>query len=139
MTPLISLLLASAGQPIESPRPQTSLIFTRRTRDQVPMIVLGFFAFGSEESVSRLGAAARARNLPAEEIETRSDTVEWGVVFARGTDRSAALQTYREAQSGRFGPLRIEVVVIPIADALDGIDLNTETSSMPTSEITEPE
>lgn len=60
-------------------------------------------------------------------------------MFPRRVDKSAGLQLIREARNGRFGPLRIELVVVPIADALDGVDVNSEIVVLPAVELTEPE
>ena len=114
-------------------------IVARSTRDQTPQIVMGFFAFGAEADVLRLDAAARALDLPASRVDTLGEVIEWGVLFPVGGDRAAALSILRDARAGRFGPLRIDVVIVPVADAADGIDFETEAQAVPPDRISEPE
>ena len=133
------LLAVLVGQPTASLAEESNLIFARSIEDERPMIVLGFFAFGSEESTRQLASAARAGDVPAEEVERSGDVVEWGVMFPRGTDKSAGLRLIRDARTGRFGPLRIDLVVVPIDQALDGIEFDRETLILPAAELTEPE
>jgi len=47
------------------------------------------------------------------------------VTFA-GADRSAALSLFRDAAIGRFGQLKVEVVVAPASVASDGLDMDGE-------------
>lgn len=133
------LFAVLVGQPTASLAEESNLIFARSIEDERPMIVLGFFAFGSEDSTRQLASAARAGDVRAEEVERSGDVVEWGVMFPRGTDKSAGLRLIRDARSGRFGPLRIDVVVVPIDQALDGIEFDHETLILPAAELTEPE
>ena len=59
-------------------------------------------------------------------------------MFPPGTDHSAGLQLYREALAGKFGKLKLEVVIITKEKAQDGIDMDKDPSAVDPSSIRIP-
>lgn len=106
--------------------------------DRTPLAMLGFFAFGSEADLERLGNAARRAGLPANLVERRERESEWGVFFRPGADRAAATGLYRRARAGEFGTLRVRPIVILIEDLADGIDVASEVHTMDAADVGEP-
>ena len=114
------------------------LIIVEEASSHQPTIFLGFLAVGSEANMVKLQERATSLRLPV----TRSvnDKEEDGVMvmFPPGSDHLAGLQTYRDALSGRFGKLKLEVMIITKEKAQDGIDLGTDASAEPPSAIVIP-
>jgi hypothetical protein len=48
------------------------------------------------------------------------------------------LKLYRDARAGKFGALRLEVTIVPVSTAVDGIDLDHDVSVEPPGYIVEP-
>lgn len=113
---------------MDVPPAPPALVIVEAARDRSPLIMLGFMAVGSEGSMSALEAAAGKAGFRAGRTSNDRGEAEVMVVFAPGSSPSGAWSLYRAAQEGRFGPLRLEVTIVPVALAADGIDLDTEVT-----------
>ena len=118
-----------ADQPPVLPSP----IVVERVSDHAPLQMLGFVAFGSEQDLARLDAAATAAGLRNGRVDNADGTLETMVAYVPGTDRDAALRVFREARDGRFGRIRVEAMVVTVADAADGIAMTEIRLSSPTN------
>jgi hypothetical protein len=114
-----------------------AFVFVERADDRALLVMLGFFAFGSEADLRRLGTAAERAGVPSGPVE-EADEPEHGVLFRPGVDRDAAIALYRRARDGEFGNLRVRPIVVRIEDAADGIDLDSEVKTFDSSEVGEP-
>jgi len=84
-----------------------------------PLIMVGFVAFGDPADLAKLEAAAKAGGFPASRLE--QDDPESMVIYRTEADRGKALKLYHDALSGRFGKLRLEILIVTKEDAADGI------------------
>jgi hypothetical protein len=114
------------------------MIGVMSVEDRTPLILLGLFAFGEESDLGRLDAAARLAGLPSRSVPDEDGSRHQAIFFPPGVDRSSALAIFRQAREGAFGLLRLEVIIVPVAAALDGVDFETEVSAEPPSFIAEP-
>ena len=95
------------------PQPDIPNIEVRAPDSGAPMLFLGFFAFGDQAAVDRLGAAAQAQGWRGGQVETTGDEKEYGVFFNSRTTREQAFAFVQRATDGEFGHLRIESVIVP--------------------------
>lgn len=86
--------------------------------------VLGFAAHGDPADLARLVAAAAAAHLNGGRVEQAEP--ESMVIFLPDASRKAALDLYHRAVAGRFGKLRVEIMLVTVADAADGVDFDKE-------------
>jgi len=84
-----------------------------------PLIMVGFVAFGAPADLAKLETAAKSGGFPASRLET--DDPESMVIYRPEADRGNALKLYHDALSGRFGKLRLEILIVTQKDAADGI------------------
>jgi hypothetical protein len=122
-----------------APPPRPSFVIVESAEDRSPLLMLGFVAFGAAQDLERLDSAARERNLSSNRTAADDGSPEQMILFPAGSNRAHALAIYRDARSGRFGPLRVEVVIVPVAAAADGVDFDTEVTAEPPSFIVEPQ
>jgi hypothetical protein len=87
----------------------------------VPLLMLGFVAFGESEDLDKLIAAAKAASFNGSVVEGQTDP-EAMVIFPQSASRSGAMDLYHKALRGDFGRLRIEAMVVTVEAAADGID-----------------
>ena len=64
--------------------------------------------------------AAKAGGFPASRLEQAEP--ESMVIFRPDANRGAALTLYRDAVRGKYGKLRVELLIVSQKDAADGID-----------------
>jgi hypothetical protein len=121
--------------PAKSPSP--SLIGVERAQDHAPLIMLGFMAVGDEPSLKALESAADLGGLKHGRTKNNRNETQLTVLFPPGSSRASSLNLYRAARAGKFGPLRLEVTIVPVSAAVDGIDLE-KVSIEPPGYIAEP-
>lgn len=114
------------------------LIIVEEAASHQPAIFLGFMAVGSETDMIKLEERASQLKFPARRATNDRNEPEVMIMFPPGTDHRAGLQIYRDALGGRFGPLKLEVVIISKEKAKDGIDLEKDASAESPSFITIP-
>ena len=93
------------------------VIYNKATNE--PLIMVGFVAWGDPADLAKLEAAAKSGNFPASRLE--QDDPESMVIYRPDSDRGNALKLYHDALSGRFGKLRLEILIVTQKDAADGI------------------
>ena len=84
-----------------------------------PLIMVGFVAWGAPEDLAKLEAAAKTGGFPASRLEQGDP--ESMVIFRPDANRGDALNLYHAAISGRYGKLRVELLIVTQKDAADGI------------------
>ena len=124
---LSALLLGAASVASAQPAPPAlgQVVVTRRA-DGEQMVLLGFSAFGSDADLGRLQEAANAVSAPPRRIEHDLQGRQQLMVLFLVTPRDAALGLLRDAIAGRYGQLRMEAMVISVADARGGLDLDRQ-------------
>ena len=85
---------------------------------------LGLIVHGKAEAVDAFLKAAAGRRISAGAVG--GEKGEAMAVFRAGTGAGDAIWLLREAQSGRLGKLRVEIIVSPAGKAGDGVDLDRE-------------
>jgi hypothetical protein len=114
------------------------VIFVQEVRSNEPAMLLGFMAVGPEADMARLETRATNLKFPAGRATNDKNEPEVMVMFPPGTDHSAGLQLYREVLAGKFGKLKLEVVIITKEKAQDGIDMDKDPSAVDPSSIRIP-
>jgi hypothetical protein len=114
------------------------VIVIQEVRSNEPAMLLGFMAVGSEADMARLEARGTSLKFPAGRATNDRNEPEVMIMFPPGTDHSAGLQLYREALAGKFGKLKLEVVIITKSKAQDGIDMEKDPSAVDPSSIRIP-
>jgi hypothetical protein len=87
---------------------------------------IGLAIHGEREELEAFLTGAAQRQIQGKILEGEIP-LEAMVTFA-GADRSAALSLFHDAVAGRFGQLKVEVVVAPASGASDGLDMDGEIS-----------
>jgi hypothetical protein len=90
----------------------------------VPTCFIGLAIHGDRAALEALLAGAAKRNIRGKILEGEAP-LEVMITFA-DVDRSAGLSLFRDAVAGRFGQLKVEVVVAPASGAHDGLDMDGE-------------
>ena len=134
----VSLRFVHQFAPPAPTAPSSPGIIVARAKDQTPLIMLGFMAVGDEASLRALETAATSAQLNHGRAENDRHEREVMVVFQSGSSRSSSLKVYRDARAGKFGVLRLEVTVVPVSAASDGIDLGRDVSVESPGYISEP-
>lgn len=114
------------------------VIFVQEVNSNEPAMLLGFMAVGSEADMARLEARATNLKFPAGRATNDKHEPEVMIMFPPGTNHSAGLQLYRDALAGKFGKLKLEVVIITKKKAQDGIDMEKDPSAVDPSTIRIP-
>ena len=120
------LLAAASVAEVQPAQPLSVPVVVTRRRDNAPVWLMGFAAFGSDADLGRLEAATSAISARSRRVtDDPRGRLEVMVLFA-SLPRERALRLYRDTLAGRYGRLAVEAVVITIADARDGIDVANE-------------
>jgi hypothetical protein len=114
------------------------LIIVEEARSHQPTILLSFLAVGAEADMARLEQRAKELAVPSSRTQNDKGEGEVMVMFPPQTNQAAGLQLYRDANAGKFGPLKLEVVLISLKDAADGIDLDKDADVQDPSFILVP-
>ena len=117
---------------------QSPVIIVEDVSSNQPALFLGFLAAGSEADMARLEKRASELKLPVSRATNDKRDPEIMVMLPPGTDHRAGLQLYRDSLSGKFGNLRLEVMIITKEKADDGIDLGADTTAQKPSSIRLP-
>ncbi len=94
------------------------IIYNAATNE--PLVMVGFVAWGEPADLSRLETAAKAGGFPASRLE--QEEPESMVIFRADAMRGPALALYRDAVRGKYGKLRVELLIVSQKDAADGIE-----------------
>lgn len=94
------------------------IIYNNATNE--PLIMVGFVAWGAPEDLEKLEVAAKAGGYPGGRIE--QEEPETMVIFKQDALRGPSLTLYRDAVRGKYGKLRVELLIVRKEDAADGID-----------------
>jgi hypothetical protein len=113
---------------IDAVPPPPRVVIVESASTHQPTMFLGFMAVGDEAAMIKLERAAVASGLSAGRTKNDKDETEVMVVFPPDSDVRNALPLYRKALAGEFGKLMLEVTIVPVSAAADGIDLETEVS-----------
>ncbi|NYT39964.1 hypothetical protein HZY97_04290 [Sphingomonas sp. R-74633] len=105
----LALLLAFVAPQDAQRRPPT---FTVTAADGSKQTFLGFVAFGTEEVLGKLDAAAKAKNLATARAD-EGGKLELMVFFDSKTDKKTATALYAQASSGAFGALQTGMLLVP--------------------------
>jgi hypothetical protein len=114
------------------------MIVVERAQDHAPLIMLGFLAVGGEASLKALQSAAISVDLENGRTSNNRNEIEVMVLFRPGSSRSSSLDLYHDAQAGKFGALRLEVILVPLPATGQGVDLDRDASAEPPSYISDP-
>ncbi|MBO9715158.1 hypothetical protein [Sphingomonas sp.] len=106
------------------PPPALEEVILHRTSDGEAVRMLGFVAFGDAGDLAKLEAAAQKASLPNSRVE--QDDPESMILFPPAQPRAATLDLYHRALKGEFGKLRVELLLVTVKDAADGIDFDSE-------------
>ena len=112
-----------------------SVIFVQEVKSNEPAMLLGFMAVGSEADMARLKTKATNLKFPVGRATNDKNEPEVMIMFPPGTDHPTGLQLYRDALSGKFDKLKLEVVIITKKKAQDGIDMEKDPSAVDPSTI----
>jgi hypothetical protein len=104
--------------------PQACGIVVPAAATGVSTCFIGLAIHGDREALEALLTGAAKRNIRGKILEGEAP-LEAMITFD-AVDKSAALSLFRDAVAGRFGQLKVEVVVAPASGATDGLDMDSE-------------
>jgi hypothetical protein len=110
------------------PPPPQPIIIVEEAKSHQPAIFLSFMVVGAAADMARLEKRAAELKLPTGRTNNDKGEEEVMIMFPPQTDRAAGLQLYRDALGGKYGALKLEVVLISREKAADGIDMDTDAS-----------
>ena len=94
--------------------PPANVVIVESAIDHTPQIFMGFTASGSDQELAQLQKEARKLGLPAEPCPV-DEGVGMMIAFPPGNNGSTAMQFYRRALAGKFGNLKLELALMPVA------------------------
>lgn len=110
--------------------PEACGIVVPAAESGVPTCFIGLAVHGQRNALEAFLSAASRKGIRGNILEGE-EPLEAMVTFA-GVSRPGAFSLLQDAVAGRFGPLKVEVVVAPASGAADGLDMDGEIS------VTEP-
>jgi hypothetical protein len=117
--------------------PQACGIVVPAATTGVSTCFIGLAIHGDRPALEALLTGAAKRDIRGKILEGEAP-LEAMITFG-AVDRSAALSLFRDAVAGRFGRLKVEVVVAPASGASDGLDMDGEiTVEQPSFLASEP-
>jgi hypothetical protein len=80
-------------------------------------LMLGFFTVGTEEQLTKVGAAVRTAGLVCEVQAEGEGAKQMLVLFGPATTRDAAFAFYNRVAGGEFGTTNHRLILVPAKEA----------------------
>ena len=104
--------------------PQACGVIVPAAETRVPTCFIGLAVHGERRALEAFLMAASLKSVRGKILEG-GEPLEAMVSFA-GADKSAAFSLLQDSVGGRYGLLKVEVVVAPVSAAADGLDMDNE-------------
>lgn len=98
--------------------PVEEIVIYNKASNQ-PLMFVGFVAWGAPEDLAKLEVAAKASGFPASRLDQAEP--ESMVIYRPDSTRASAMKLFHDAVAGRYGTLRVELLVVRPEDAVDGV------------------
>jgi hypothetical protein len=120
------------------PPPPPSIVIVESAPNRSPLVMMGFSATGSEDSLQKIEAASKTAGLQSARLPGPDASTEVAVAFPPSGSRTVDLSVYHDALNGRFGKLAVEAMVVPLAIYQAGQDIGDAAEAVSPNFLVDP-